>query len=317
MIDLTKYSLLKQQLRSVYIPQKLLQNKALFFSHGFFPIGIREKGIPVLTNTGFMTNAYEGILNDEERRKEVKHICKMSKQSTFITLSSNNAIERFCSLAPKMQHKVKLAPFLIPSISKLTEEEMLNKHFSKVLKICFVGIEGKRKGLVNLLAAIKNINKTNSSLFANCEFSFVTREPIELPAGISYKHYDYLPNSSVLQLMRESAIFCMPTLKDAYGIVYLEAMGNGCAVLCDNEMPRTEIFNGNLAQFTDPTSVNQIERGLAKLISDKSYRYEMATKAYTHFNKHYSFEVVSSYYKELFEETVSAEKANRKRCKSF
>ncbi|WP_229959665.1 glycosyltransferase family protein [Pontibacter silvestris] len=306
-VDLTRCNLFNQQLKTVYVPQKLLENKALFFSHGFFPAGIRRRGIPVLTNTGFMTNEYEGIYNDDERWHEVNQICKMSSQSTFITFSSNNAIERFCSFAPYMKYKVKLAPFLIPKIGKLTEDEMYNKHFGKVLKICFVGIDGKRKGLSNVLAAIRNIYQRDNNLFTNCEFSFVTRDPVVLPQSINYKHYKYLANASVLKLLRESAIFYMPTLKDAYGLVYLEAMGNGCAVLCDNEMPRMEIFDQSLAHFTDPNSLSQIELGLMRLISDKVYRFEMATKSYMRFSKHYSFETVSSYYKDLFQETVDAE----------
>lgn len=307
-INLSRYSLLNQQFKTVYVPQKLLTNKTLFYSHGFFPVGIRRKGIPVLTNTGFMTNSYEGVYSDDDRWKEVGQICKMSTESTFITFSTNNAIERFCSFAPYMRAKVKLAPFLIPKIDLLSEEEMYNKHFSKVIKICFVGIDGKRKGLQNLLAAIQNIHQKDSTLFANCEFSFVTRDPVELPFGIDFRHYKYLSNARVLQLMRESAIFCMPTLKDAYGIVFLEAMGNGCAVLCDNDLPRKEMFNHSLAQLTDPTSINQIETGLRKLVSGGAYRFEMATKSYARFHQSYSYEVVSNYYKDLFEETVSAER---------
>lgn len=306
-VDLTRCSLFNQQLQTVYVPQKLLQNKALFFSHGCFPIGIRKRGIPVLTNTGFMTNEYEGIYNDDDRWREVKQICSMSTQSTFITFSSQNAIDRFCSFAPNMRHRVKLAPFLIPAIPQLSEEEMYRKHFGKTLKICFVGIDGKRKGLKNLLHAISNLHHRDNTIFRNCEFSFVTRDAVVLPAGINYRHVSFLPNTEVIQLMREAAIFCMPTLKDAYGLVYLEAMGNGCAVLCDNEMPRLELFDHKLAHFTDPTSVDQIEAGLKRLVSDKIYRYEMATKAYARFREHYAFEVVSNYYKDLFAETVATE----------
>ncbi len=307
-VDLTRYKEYNQQIRTVYVPHKIMNNNSLFFSHGFFPVGLRKKGIPVLTNTGFMTNSFESARRDEDRWNEIKQICKMSNQSTIITFSTRDAIERFCSFVPEMRHKVRLAPFLIPQISKLTEDELYRKHYGESTQICFVGTDGKRKGLTNLLAAIRNIHEKDNQLMSDCLFSFVTRDPVVLPKDINFRHFKSLPNAGVLKIMRESDIFCMPTLKDAYGLVFLEAMGNGCAVLCDNDLPRKEIFNHSLACFTDPDSTSEIENGLRKLITDKEYRFNMAKDSYNYFNSHYSFDVVSSYYKHLFKETVDMEK---------
>jgi hypothetical protein len=90
-------------------------------------------------------------------------------------------------------------------------------------------------------------------------------------------------------------------------------MGNGCAVLCDNDLTRKEIFNHKMAHFTNPTSQIQIEKGLRKLITDHQYRFELATWSYAHFNQNYSFEVTSKYYKDLFQETIQVEKCHLKR----
>jgi glycosyltransferase involved in cell wall biosynthesis len=312
-LDLAQSHLLHKYFHTVYIPPAMLKGIDLFFSHCYFPFGLRARGIPVLTNHGFMTNDYKEVVHDEDRCKEVKQICEMSRFSTFMTFSSENAIERFCSFAPHMRSKIKLAPFLIPKIPILTPSEMQAKHLNPNLKITFVGENGLRKGITNLLAAIGNLYHKDATILSNCEFHFVTRAAVQLPAGIKFVHRPYLPNDEVLKLMRESAIFCLPTLKDAYGIVYIEAMGNGCAVLCDDKMPRKEIFMHKSAHFTDPTSTEEIEKALRKLILNPGYRLELAANAYQKFRQHYSFEVVSTYYQELFTETINAEKARGKK----
>ncbi len=137
---------LKEQLRTVYLPDYLLNNIDLFFSHGLFPVGLRKKGVPVLSNSGFMTNKFEGARSDEERLNEIRQICKMSKESTLITFSSKNAIERFCTFAPGMRSKIKMAPFLIPKIPKLGGEEMYKKHFGKKIKYALSALMANERG---------------------------------------------------------------------------------------------------------------------------------------------------------------------------
>lgn len=309
-VDLYKYNFFYGQLKKVYLPQHLTRNIDLFFSHGQYPVGLRKKGIPVLTNTGFMTNDFLQISRDEDRWDEVHKLCKMSSLATLITFSSQDAIERFCTFVPSMRPKIRVAPFLIPPIGPLREEEIYKKQFASKVKIAFIGTEGKRKGIDNLLKAIRNIYVANSALLLNCEFHFVTKDEVSLPAQIVYKHDTVLPNEEVKKILREAAIFAMPTTKESYGIVYIEAMGNGCAILCDDQMPRKEIFKNNLAVFTDPKSVPSIEAGLIKLITDPGYRFELAQKSYRHFSQQYAFDVVSEYYRELFKETISIAKSD-------
>lgn len=310
-MDLYKYNWFYKQLKTVYIPGSLTQGIDLFFSHGQYPIGLKTNGIPVLTNTGFMTNEFSGVARDEDRLEEVKKLRRLSSLATLITFSTQDAINRYCCFEPDMRSRIRVAPFLIRPIVPVTDEEITRKHMNGKIKIAFIGSEGKRKGIVNLLKAITNIYREEADFFSNCEFHFVTRDDIKLPAGISYKHDSFLPNETVKQILRDAAIFAMPTTKESYGIVYIEAMGNGCAVLCDDEMPRREIFRNRLAVFTDPQSVTSIESGLRKLVLDQPYRMQLARDAYRHFSQTYSFEVVSNYYRELFRETIDCAKGNK------
>lgn len=51
----------------------------------------------------------------------------------------------------------------------------------------------------------------------------------------SVKFTGYLPHSEVLAKMRESDIFILPSTVETFGMVYLEAMSQGCITVCTKD----------------------------------------------------------------------------------
>ena len=44
--------------------------------------------------------------------------------------------------------------------------------------------------------------------------------------------------------MREAHLYCMVPHHESYGLVFVEAMAAGCAVLADDDLPRQEMLDG-------------------------------------------------------------------------
>ena len=79
---------------------------------------------------------------------------------------------------------------------------------------------------------------------------------------------DWLPKTEVYKLMVQSDCFIMPSIKETFGMVYLEAMAKGCiAIGSKNEGCDGIIVNGENGFLADPNSLEDIENTI-KLVMD-------------------------------------------------
>ena len=82
------------------------------------------------------------------------------------------------------------------------------------------------------------------------------------------KLIDWLPKAEVYKLMASSDCFIMPSIKETFGMVYLESMAKGCiAIGSKNEGCDGIIVNGENGFLVDPNSLDDIENTI-KLVMD-------------------------------------------------
>jgi glycosyltransferase involved in cell wall biosynthesis len=70
-------------------------------------------------------------------------------------------------------------------------------------------------------------------------------------------------------------IFCLPTLREGFGYVFLEAQAMGLPVVATNIAPLTETM-ADTAVLVNPRSPAELSRALSRLISDKGQRNRLA-----------------------------------------
>lgn len=121
-----------------------------------------------------------------------------------------------------------IVPFGSPSVHPLIlRDKKSNAH--SPLRVLFVGSMGQRKGLGDLLAAVRYLNSPNLELvvlgspLAPLEFY---RQ--ELP---SFIYESGRPHDQVLALMRSCDVFCLPSIVEGRALVMQEAMSQGLPLI--------------------------------------------------------------------------------------
>ena len=96
-----------------------------------------------------------------------------------------------------------------------------------------------------------------------------------------------MPNRSVQRQMHDAAIVVSPSIcPEALGLVLLEAMVNGCAVIGSGRGGMSEVM-GNVGVVIDPESPSSICQSLKKFMSDPEYLDNKREQGYLHACQHF------------------------------
>ena len=127
-----------------------------------------------------------------------------------------------------------------------------------------------------------------------------------LLSKIKHQVLKSLSNVEVLKLMEDCQVFCLPTKEEAYGIVFVEAMSKGCAILGDNDLPRLELIRDNQTGIcVNPASIEDIKEALKKLILDSEFRKKCMINARNTYLRDFSPEIVANRHKIIFQDVIN------------
>ncbi len=152
------------------------------------------------------------------------------------------------------------------------------------LRLLMVGRPVPNKGWYYVAEALKNIESSRPAEAGRLEITLIgnvdtlggaygrrINETFKSLKSVSYFSMEWLPNKRVLEIMSAADAFIMPSVFEAFGLVTLEAMANGCMVLAsDADGPRSIVKApwGMIMDFQDPENrAREIERGILKLLS--------------------------------------------------
>jgi glycosyltransferase involved in cell wall biosynthesis len=93
-----------------------------------------------------------------------------------------------------------------------------------------------------------------------------------------------LDTELLIGLTQKAHVLCYPSLYEGFGFPPLEAMSLGVPVLAGNCSAIPEI-SGNAACLVDPLCIDDIERGLRKIVFDSEYRKNLVIKGYNQIRK--------------------------------
>jgi glycosyltransferase involved in cell wall biosynthesis len=121
---------------------------------------------------------------------------------------------------------VIVAPFGSPPLG--SEKTSANIPGRK-LRVLFVGSMTQRKGLGDLLSAMRNLNRNDVELIV----LGATQAPMEFyrKEFNSFTYEPGRPHSQVLDLMRSCDVFCLPSIVEGRALVLQEAMSQGLPLI--------------------------------------------------------------------------------------
>lgn len=248
-----------------------------------------------------------GITAIEDERK--RYASRWQKFTAIITTTQFSValIEELCD--GEVDH-IFYCPFFLPYLQTISSNKFTNKINDSSIKLLFVGRDGVRKGLHELVLALSQL-ETEISQAIEVTIVSETEFDQKLIQDMQLNIFKSLPNYQVMQLMEESHIFCLPTKSEAYGIVFVEAMSKGCAVLADNDLPRIELIKDNMTGICiNPESIIEIKKALQELILNHDFRKKCMSNSLEVFKNQFSPKVVADKHQKIFELIVNNSQSN-------
>lgn len=111
--------------------------------------------------------------------------------------------------------------------------------------------------------------------------------------------------SRVFKILRESAIFTLPSQDETFGLVYLEAGIRGCAVLASKGTGVYGYFEEGQEMCFCENDFSAYQEGLWKMLDQEDFRKTIATGGYRRSRKDYLWEAVINNYLKQIEEIKS------------
>jgi glycosyltransferase involved in cell wall biosynthesis len=134
-------------------------------------------------------------------------------------------------------------------------------------QILFVGREWERKGGPELLAAFSIVRESHP----DATLVVVGCSPRIDAEGV--RVLGEIPAPAVAREYRASAVFCMPTRAEPFGLVYVEALSYGVPVVATSIGAIPDVVqDGETGLLTGPGEVGRIAESLSALLSDPERR---------------------------------------------
>jgi phosphatidylinositol alpha-1,6-mannosyltransferase len=87
----------------------------------------------------------------------------------------------------------------------------------------------------------------------------------------------YIPETALRSYYFQADVFAMPSKKEGFGLVLIEAAASGCEVIAGNQDGSTDaLLNGKLGILVDPSSAKQIAEALLRALSTPCRQYAKA-----------------------------------------
>lgn len=256
-----------------------LEKPDVVISQGWFPPV--SKKYKVLWETYFLPpQAGRGKREDFVRGGSniwIRQLERYGRDAWRIAVRGKASVECLMAMYPEFSDKVLNLLFVQPEYDIAEDEFVCAKQRQSQLEIVFVGREAKRKGLDILLAALQKIRSSGICNFCFTVVSNMHDGKVKLPHEPWINYYRELPHADVLKLLRRAQFFAMPSRFESYGLVYLEAMANGCVTVVRDQDPQREFVDeGRAGVCVNERSVNEIADKISPLLADPSARIHLA-----------------------------------------
>jgi glycosyltransferase involved in cell wall biosynthesis len=161
--------------------------------------------------------------------------------------------------------------------------------------ILFVGIDWERKGGPLLVEAFKKVKQSlpkATLTIAGCTPQI--NEPGVTVEGFLDRR-DPKQYAKLCSLFQRASCFCLPSLFEPFGIVFIEAASVGLpSVAIDNGSRREAVLDGDTGYLADKPSPDAVADALLRLLKDPARNHEMGEAARRYAAENFTWERVVS-----------------------
>lgn len=112
-----------------------------------------------------------------------------------------------------------------------------------------------------------------------------------------------ISKDDVKKEMMQADVFCLPGWQEPFGVVFLEAMSAGCAIILSEDAGAAELLeNGKTAVFIKPRDLQSVISAFEQLLHDPFIIQSLGKKAYRHYKDNLGWSSTGRKYLNLFHE---------------
>jgi glycosyltransferase involved in cell wall biosynthesis len=288
------------------------ENIDLIHAHVWNPASCRYvfllKGIPIITTE-----------HDPFKLSRIKNIFKkysLKKIKKIITVSNNNK-QVLEGLFPDHKNKISVihngidVDWWQSQLLRLAEEDYSNikKNLfyanKNTLIISTIAELHERKGIKYLIEAMKKITE----VFPNVKLVVIgegdeRRNLEDLIEKLALQKHVVLMGrqQEVPKLLKSSDIFCLPSKREAFGLVNAEAMITRLPVVASAVGGIPEIVqDGVTGILVPPENSGKLAEALVEVIGDPKKRFEMGVKGFELVLKKFNAKLMAKEYEKMYE----------------
>lgn len=193
----------------------------------------------------------------------------------YYKVSQNKIIVTYPGINEKIFNNVLMKK---EELNKKLANYGINKEF-----ILFVGTIQPRKNIVRLISAFEKIAEKRKDLLLviigkkGWLFEDILKHAQKLVERKKIMILDYVMDNDLPLFYKSAQCLVLPSLYEGFGIPVIEAMSIGCPVIASNVTSLPEIID-DCGVLIDPESIDSIESGINKILTDDSFRNELIQK---------------------------------------
>jgi glycosyltransferase involved in cell wall biosynthesis len=264
----------------------------------------KKNSKPVISTLGFPMLNKDREKGEQYLQNEANSLEKYAQGSTLVHFHTDCMREAFLLRKPNWHNKCVTVPFFLPHLNFLPQEMIIKKFSNQTTNILFVGVDGVRKGLIELSAALDLIADFLHENKANVTIVSKTKHSCKIFKNV--KQYFFLSRIEVQKLMQDTHVYIMVPHRETFGLVYVEAMAAGCAVIADDDLPRQEIFdNGLCGKLVKSKDSPLLAFEIKKLIENRNMMQSLALNGWRRAQSRYAAEEVAKQYASIFRQAMT------------
>jgi teichuronic acid biosynthesis glycosyltransferase TuaC len=275
----------------------------LVHCHMTYPDGLVGRGIKEKYSVPFIVSARSSDLDISVNKKVVKD------QMEHIYSFSDTIITPSPQLSEKLQEGFNYDSILIgngiyPSnLNDLPSLDINSKGKKTILSISNLmetkGIQYNIKAMSKLVKEFPNIQYI---IIGDGDFK---NKLMELTEELNLKdHVVFLGNTNhdlAMQYMQKCDIFCLPSWRETFGLVYLEAMFySKPIILCENQGIHGIVVDNESCKVVKPHSSEDVYKSIKDLLSNKGKRDKISITGNEIVRNHYTWERIGKKLKNLY-----------------
>ena len=208
----------------------------------------------IILDLEVLTNPIYSIYFKPELEKAFQNARKIFARSEVLK-------QKFLKLYPQYENKTFTAPSGVDESIILKKEWQEKKRF----KVLTCGQFIKRKNIDKVIKACDGFENIDLTVIGSGKMEKELKKLSRKP-----KFTGRIPHEEVIEIMRNSDIFILPSVNETFGMVYLEAMASGCMTVCTKNDGVDGIIKDGVNGFVTAPDVCGIQDCLLKIINNKS-----------------------------------------------